>query len=129
MKKTNDILITFDDDCEWNGCDVLKAYIKEVFAHAEIPAVEICVGDIRYDNGEEAELLVKELDELSGKLIEKEYCIHLFEDCAFTDCFTFAHFLWRCDGAGDMTLIDQAIYQVFKKGKGKFNFLCIAEET
>jgi len=55
-KKINDVLITFDDDCEWNGSNVLEAYIKEVFVHAKIPAVEIRVGDIRYENGEEAEL-------------------------------------------------------------------------
>lgn len=127
-KKTNDILITFDDDCEWSGSDVLEAYIKEVFVHAKIPATEIRVGEVRYDNGEEAELLVKEWNESCGMLIEKEYTIHLFEDCAISGCWMFAHFLWEVDGC-DMTLIDQAIYQVFKKDNGKYNCLCIAEET
>lgn len=129
MKKSNnDVLITFDDYCEWNGSELLEAYIKEIFAHAKIIATEISVENIRYDNGEEATLLVKELDEASGVLIEKEYCVHLFEDCATTECYMFAHFLWQVDDC-DLTLIDQAIYQVFPKGQGKYTCLCIAEET
>lgn len=122
------MIVEFSDDCEWKGCELLEAYIKETFAHAKINAVEIYVGDVDYDNGEEAELFVKELAEPSGEFVEKEYRIHLFEDCAIRDCWMFAHFLWEVDDCG-ILLIDQAIYQVTKEADGEYYFLCIAEET
>ena len=107
-------VVKFNDDrnefdYEWSPW--MEVYFREIFKHAKINAVEIYAAE--YEEYDEISLLVQELDENSGECIEKEYSLHLFEDCAVRGCLMFAHFLWEVDGC-DMTLIDQAIYQIHR---------------
>lgn len=110
-----DIIMTFNDDCEWEWGDWEEPYIKAIFEHANIKAIEIYAEGV--DDDEQMNLLVKEFDADSGEYIEQEYAIRYFEDCAIRDCLMFAHFLWRVEGY-HMTLIDQGIYQIHRRDDG-----------
>lgn len=110
-------------DYEWSPW--MEVYFREIFKHAKINAVEIYA--VEYEEYDEISLLVKELDEASGKCIEKEYSLHLFEECAICGCLMFAHFLWEVNGC-DMTLIDQAIYQIHRRFEEDCFCLLLTEE-
>lgn len=94
------------------------------YKHAKINAIEIHA--LEYEEYDEIEFLVTELDEASGECVEKEYTLHFFEDCAISGCLMFAHFLWEVNGS-DMTLIDQAIYQVHRRFEEDCFCLLLAE--
>ena len=107
-------IVKFNDDrnefdYEWSPW--MEAYFREIFEHAKINATEIFADE--YEECDEIYLWVKQLDEESGECIEKRYLLHFFEECAICGCLMFAHFLWEID-EGDMTLIDQAIYQIHR---------------
>jgi hypothetical protein len=121
-----DIIMTFNDDCEWEWGDWEEPYIKAIFEHANIKAAEIYAEDV--DDYEQMNLLVKELDTDSGEYIEQAYAIRFFEDCVIQGCLMFAHFLWKVDDC-DMTLIDQGIYQIHRREDGTRYCLLLAEET
>lgn len=120
-----DIIVNFSDESIWEWSDWEETYIKAIFDHANIKAVEIYAEDV--DDYEQMNLLVRELDTDSGECIEKKYAIRFFEDCAIRGCRMFAHFLWEVDGC-DMTLIDQAIYQIHRREDGNYDCLLLAEE-
>lgn len=120
-------IVRFNDDrsefdCEW--CPWMEIYLKEIFEHAKINALEIYA--VEYKECDEINLRVKELDETSGECVEKEYDIHFFEDSAIRGCLMFAHFLWEVDGC-DMTLIDQGIYQIHRREDDTYFCLLLAE--
>ena len=122
-----DAIVKFNNDrnefdYEWSPW--MEIYFKEIFRHAKINAIEIYA--VEYEEYDEISFLVKELDETSGECIEKEYSLHLFEDCAISGCLMFAHFLWEIDGS-DMTLIDQAIYQIHQRDTAECFCLLLAE--
>ena len=118
-------IVTLNDESEWYWDEWTETYVKTVFDHAKISAVEIYAEDV--DEYEEMILRVKELDVVSGETIEKEYALRFFEDCAIRGCRMLAHFLWLVEGC-DMTLIDQAIYQIHRRDDGTYFCLLLAEE-
>lgn len=125
MKNNDDnVKITFNNECGWGDWE--EPYIKEVLKHAKVNAVKIYVRNIEDD--EQINILVTELDASSGEHIKQEYAIRFFEESAITGCLMFAHFLWKVDGY-NMTLVDQAIYQIHRRNDGTRFCLLLAEES
>ena len=122
--KNDNIKITFNNEYEWGDWEEL--YIKEVLKHAKVNATKIYVRNIEDD--EQINIWVTELDASSGEHIKQKYAIRFFEDSAITGCLMFAHFLWKVDGY-DMTLLDQAIYQIHRRNDDTRFCLLLAEET
>lgn len=118
-------IVKLNEECEWSWEDWHTTYLKEVFAHANIQAVEIYADDV--DDYEQINLYVKEINTTRGNCIGTKYALRFFEDYAIQGCAMLAHFLWKVNGC-DMELVDQAIYQIFKKDNGSYNCLVIAEE-
>lgn len=113
------------DEFDYSWYPWMEVYFKEIFKHAKINAIEIYAAE--YEEYDEITLFVKELDVASGECIEKEYSLHLFEECGMSKCLMFAHFLWEVNGC-DMTLVDQAIYQIHRRAEKDCFCLLLAEE-
>ena len=123
-----DAIVKFNNDrsefdYEWSPW--METYFREIFDHANINAKEIYAEE--YEEYEQIDLLVKEVDANSGEIVEKRYALRLFEECVIRGCLMFAHFLWEVDGC-DMTLIDQAIYQIHRREDDTYFCLLLAEE-
>lgn len=74
MKNANeDILITFNDESEWEWSDWEEAFIKAVLEHAGIKAVEIYADDKDEDY---ISLRVKEIDAANETLFENKYLLY-----------------------------------------------------